>query len=499
MDSEVERFFPTASVNTTIVILRRQRNHEKRDNHNAKFVYLTTPLNEILKVYKSANLLKDEILNCEESFSNDYFRINCIKQQNLQQSSKWGQFLKAPKVYFDIIKKGQEKWINLGGEKGLADVKYGIKTGNNNFFLLEDITNSKGNFLRAAINNKDDFNTIRDIKAYHLSLVKNGLNEVWLIENEVLTPILTSPKDGYNYIVNTSHLHHKLLLIKGTKNEIRKKYPYAFEYIKYGERKGIHLGPSVASRNPWYDIGNKQLPDMSFGYMINDVGRTYLGRILTNDNFQNLYVKKRKKTLFLFLNSTIFWLFQQIIIRANFGDGVGKIQSYEFADVLVPNINLEDLDTNLGETKNFKEELGTLENLSTVNPERLMLDSAILESIGYNKKKEREEILLKLYRATSQMIQSRLEKAQSQKGAKIQRNKVAFSVYVDQLKVMLQEANLQAKNTLTFARQTTKLVSIITAEKKLQDKILDAYWKEKFGELFNEKETAKKSQIRLFD
>jgi hypothetical protein len=224
----------------------------------------------------------------------------------------------------------------------------------------------------------------------------------------------------------------------------------------------------------------------------------YLAKVFSVDNFQNIYVQKNKKSLFLVLNSTISWLIQNIIIRTNFGDGVGKIQSYELANMFVPSISLEDLQVDLGETKNYKEELGTLESIKTVNPERVKLDSAILDAIGYKNKAERQEILLELYKATYQLINARLLKAQSLKGVKAQRNKVEFSVYVEQLKQMLIEGKVEAKNTFKFAKQLEKLVREISSESKLQKKILDVYWKEKFGALFNEKEIANQQQQKLF-
>ncbi len=198
------------------------------------------------------------------------------------------------------------------------------------------------------------------------------------------------------------------------------------------------------------------------------------------------------------MNSTISWLIQQLTMRSNLGDGAGKIETYELADFAFPDINLEDLKIDLGETKNYKDELGTLESLKTVNPERVKLDSAILQTIGYKNKSERESILLELYRATYQLINGRLLKAQSLKGIKTQRNKVEFSVYVEQLKGMLIDGKMEAKNTFKFAKQLEKLVSEISSESKLQKKILDVYWKERFGKLFNEKEIANNQQQKLF-
>ena len=168
------------------------------------------------------------------------------------------------------------------------------------------------------------------------------------------------------------------------------------------------------------------------------------------------------------------------------------------ADFLVPKVDLEKLQIDLGETKNFNAELGSLDRLQTVNPERIKLDSAILEAIGYDVKKERDEKLLELYRATQKLISSRLNKAQSLKGVKVQRNKIEFRVYVDQLNTMLIEGKYEARNTFKYAKQLEYLVREISSESKLQKKILDAYWREKFGGRFNEKEIADNEQQKLF-
>jgi len=499
MDSEVERFFPTASVNTTIVVLKRQLDEKLRDSSITKFVLFRRPLLDVIKYYGNSDNLKEIINNTIENLSDEFFRINCVRQDSLIGYSKWTQFLKAPDVYIDILKKGEGSWKTLSGKNGVAIVKRGITTGCNDFFLVRDITDvSKDTHVQTAINRREFISTLEEIKRQGLRIVVNGFKEHWLIEKRFLEPILTSPKDLNTYLVNPTEVQYYVLLVEEEKSELYKNYPFVSEYIRNAERNNIHHRSTLKSRKPWYSIGERQLPNMSFSYMINDFGKTYMGKVLTNDNFQNLFVKKKKQTLFLFMNSTISWLFQQIIIRTNFGDGVAKIQSYELSDLFVPTIDLEDLKVNLGRTNNYKDELGDLDSLSTVNPERLKLDNAILNAIGYTKKEEREETLLNLYRATFQLIDARLHKAQSQKSIKSQRNKIEFKVYVDLLKDLLLERKYIAKNTLTYAHQLQKLVQEITSENKLQIRILDTYWKEKYGKVFNEKQIAQQDQLKIF-
>ena len=137
MDSQVERFFPSASVNTTIVIARKQSDEDTRNRNIVKFIYFTSTLAEGIKKIKGANKLHELIQGTDKNESNDFFRITCIHQEILFKFSKWGQFLKAPKIYFDIIEKGSTLFVPL---KDLAEVKFGIKTGCNEFFIVEDVT-----------------------------------------------------------------------------------------------------------------------------------------------------------------------------------------------------------------------------------------------------------------------------------------------------------------------------------------------------------------------
>ncbi|MBI2721865.1 MAG: hypothetical protein HYX39_06790 [Bacteroidetes bacterium] len=66
------------------------------------------------------------------------------------------------------------------------------------------------------------------------------------------------------------------------------------------------------------------------------------------------------------------------------------------------------------------------------------------------------------------------------------------------LQNLLTEGKYSAKNTLKFANELDKLIREITSESKLQKKIFDEYWKEKFGEIYNEKAIVAKSQTKMF-
>ena len=67
----------------------------------------------------------------------DLFNEGFDKKENKYIGSKWGKYIRAPKIFFKILEKGKDKLVPL---KQIADVRFGIKTGANEFFYVEDVT-----------------------------------------------------------------------------------------------------------------------------------------------------------------------------------------------------------------------------------------------------------------------------------------------------------------------------------------------------------------------
>ncbi|MBI4648196.1 MAG: N-6 DNA methylase, partial [Bacteroidia bacterium] len=205
MDSEVERFFPAASVNTTIVILKRcnGRDEDIRNSNLVRFIFFKEKLVEILKEYKNADTLITVFEKTNNSVENDFFKITCVEQKELLNESKWGIFLKAPEVYFNILKKGKGKFKTLGTNEGIANIFYGLKTGCNEFFYLKDITKtSKNNIVFSIVNNIEKFRSIDEIRKNNLRIVQNGLNEIWLIESDFVKPAIKTTKEINSYLID---------------------------------------------------------------------------------------------------------------------------------------------------------------------------------------------------------------------------------------------------------------------------------------------------------
>lgn len=68
--------------------------------------------------------------------SRAYHMLN-FNTREFPKRGRGGKYLRAPDIYFTILEKGRDKLVRLGD---IAEVRFGIKTGANEFFYLEDVT-----------------------------------------------------------------------------------------------------------------------------------------------------------------------------------------------------------------------------------------------------------------------------------------------------------------------------------------------------------------------
>jgi hypothetical protein len=413
IDNHARRSFSSSDVNTIITVFSAPQ--RSIDNlHMLRFVAFKKPFEEAVF---AENLL--EIHCAAKIIKNGFFRvfpitISALLEEGSKQEKddfignqeyigdKWGgKYLRAPDIYFTILEKGAGKFVRLGD---VAEIKFGIKTGANDFFYLQPIgTGSTTGLLR----------------------VRNGTGWEGELEEEFLKPVIKSPRECRSICIDPSKLHFRIFMCPKSKAEL--KGTKALEYIEWGEQHeitirqgkntgkrviGYHRISSVQGRRYWWNLGNREAVYLHFGYLINDVGRVYEGDIFTSDNFFDIKIKEKSSIPF---NNSIFYLFENIIGRTNFGGGLIKIQSFELENMLIPKFDHhKSIDLINYEISSIFKECGIDPSLpipieqQLPNPKSELneIDRIFFDEINLSELEKRE-----IYRVLCQLVWSRLEKA----------------------------------------------------------------------------------------
>jgi len=249
IDNLAKRVFREAGINTIISLMGARQKIVRADDL-IRFAAFKLPFEN--------SLYTENFLTIEESTNRidfDDLRVNPVRRdtlshegwenskENKYKGSKWGGiYIKAPNIFFTIMEKAKDKLVKLGD---IADVKFGIKTGADEFFYIP-----KSNPLG--------------------------------IEKEFLKPVIKSPRECKSILINPDELGLWLFVCPHEKHEIKGtnalKYiemgESAKKYIKQGKYQGsyiigIHNVSSVQGRKNWYDLGIRELPGLitpsSFG------------------------------------------------------------------------------------------------------------------------------------------------------------------------------------------------------------------------------------------
>jgi len=443
LESRCEPWFEDPAINTIVTIVERCSNKEERDNHIAKFVKVKKRLSQLIpwdmkleasKRWSGLDALayKVEIVGKEhykiedgsiesdlaglESYEDNGFRIRYMKQTDLiaellerGKTAKWGQYLRAPEVYFDIQIASGGKLIPLNK---VANIQRGFTTGINEFFYL----------------------TKERIKH-------------WGIEHEFLAPVIKSPKELSGIAVDHEKLKLKVFVCSKSKDELLKQGKLgALRYIEWGEHQVNKDGvlypncETVRNRKPyWYALSTNVLANILWvkGYdKTFKEGYSHIP-VFLDQQLYGVFQKEdhTKDLLAAVLNSTLFFLSLELSGRIPFGEGVlwtTVEEAEEYA--LVPDFRVFPPD----EAEKILQIFDELSKrpVKTIFDEvkmkdRQKLDSLVLKALGLDPK----EYLKPIYDGLTQLVRERIELANMRnkvKQVKTQRD-------VDRLKKQVME------------------------------------------------------------
>ena len=444
LESRCEPWFTEASVNTVFTIIERCDDMTERGRHLVKFVKVKKRLTDLvpgdpqlqaMERWQHLRRLTERIKDTGHKDTktvplgviteeDDNFRIRVCRQgelreelENEEKTVKWGKFLRAPEVYFDMLQKG--KFCRL---REMAMPKFGSKTRINDFFhVTSEVTAEFG------------------------------------IEAEYLLPLIKSPKDSSRIPISVGEIDLRIFVCRRSKAELKRLgHKGALRYIEWGEKQTYERGEFqgfpwpdgtwVAKRKPaWYALPNTETNSAKV-FFAQAFGDKHVHRFSPIDLIPDarLYYLEPEgaiddKTLSALLNSSVCALFNEITGRITMGDGVLELKVEDARDyLLVPDLRKATFDqkktiTTLFEALCKREILSVFEEMK--QKDRQALDVAILATIGLDPKK----YLRPIYEALCELARDRIElgkqrgKMRKTKARKVKAEKESFQEVLDEI------------------------------------------------------------------
>ncbi len=244
---------------------------------------------------------------------------------------KWGgPYLRAPDIYFRILEKAGDKLVRLGD---VAEVRFGIKTGANDFFHLEVLSHRPICPVCGEVH--EDALTAEGERSYweqgqqppknKLVAVKNGAGREGYLEAANLKPLVKS----YGELVSNPNAIPTLRLFVYAGGE------HSEDYLHYGERMGVSRRPSVSSRSPWWKLSPLTPPlaivpagvDQDYTFLPNSRG------FLIDKRLYGLF--NMEPTILALMNTALFKLSLEVLVRTGLGGGLADFTVYEYKQGLL--------------------------------------------------------------------------------------------------------------------------------------------------------------------
>ena len=409
LESRCEPWFEQSAVNTVVTILERCADREEKEQHTVKFVKVKKKLRDLIPWDMKLDAMNrwhgvDALVRKIESVGSEYlqivdgktintlkshqtyededFRIRMVTQGELLAevekagtTVKWGQYLRAPEVYFEIRRRCQGRLIPL---TRLAEVCQGTVTGADEFFYVDRMripaTQIPLRFFRNALRSSKELKRL----------------EVDVTQTRSMALIIS--EDDYSIINGRFRFVNRHL----------EKY-VASGKEKYERHSIFH---------PWFCLKPRgQTPALVFNRAISNRFSAFVVRgdcVLAHFVVINPYKDINFDLLAAVLNSSIVSLFVEVHGRSNLGEGSLKFEAKDAKGMSIPNIysfpvSLQHDILSVFGSISRREALPLHKELSRADRRRL--DALVLEAIGL----EPAKYLQPLYEGLTQLVQERLD------------------------------------------------------------------------------------------
>ena len=414
LESRCEPWFEAAAVNTVVTILERCENPADRDDNPVRFVQVKRRLAELLPQdmrlealtrWQRLNGLVGRVTSLYEAaddimqpvtHQDDEFRVRLLRQGVLRrhleangQTMKWGPYMRAPAVYFDLLAGARDRLVPL---RDIAPPTFGSKTRINEFFHLASHTIAE-----------------------------------WGIDPEFCLRLIKSPGDTDTITVDAGSLNLKIFVCRATKDELRAQGKSGtLRYIEWGEqqeyRTGVQRGmkwpdgPWVRDRKPgWYALPESETHRSQLFF-----SQAYGDRFMLKYSSQPLIADARLYFLspidqlaadlvIAVLNSSITSLLIELAGRVTLGDGALELKVEDARDYLrVPDARLftsRDREILVSAFQPLlKRPIGSVFD-EVKRPDRQLLDRAVLQAIQLDP----DVWLPRIYEGLTTLVRERME------------------------------------------------------------------------------------------
>jgi methylase of polypeptide subunit release factors len=440
-ESNCEPWFTGARVTTVATLMRREYDPAKRAANAIRFVQLRKPLKEVLESFdadplNAARMLRDFVESLDENFFDDRFRVRVVNQHELWKAGcsggvarqtkiegggtelfqgeytggKWGIYLRAPDIFFKLLDDCGPRLVPLGR---LAEIRFGVKSGADDFFFVRDVTEEEIQKCSVGLEPGSPRISRRFRSKWEIGIsdtqrvrvVESGDGSRHLVEAEYLEPEVHSLMEIDSVEIDPAKLSRKILLVADPPEKL--KGTHVLRYIRWGEREGFDQRPSCASRMPkrqWYDLDPSK-PGALFwplAHQYRHIVPLNPKGIITNKRLFDVYPNKGidPRVLCAILNSTVVALLKYLYGRQVGREGNLDTEVVDARLMLVPDVR---------ETPcTIQQRLESAFDMMRQRPcqpllrelgqtERITLDDATLESLGLPDSEERTHIRDALY------------------------------------------------------------------------------------------------------
>lgn len=315
IESQVEKWFEDARVTTAVTLLQRETDEQTRMENSVRFIQLRKPLAEIYtetlngpinesdEIARQADLdaVRDLIEEIHDHQDTNYWRVHMVSQRELwdkgrqipqpsasdvpgnnesqdgtnnepgnlehqvglpdehadnsesgqYKGGKWGQYVRAPDVWFDILETTGQGLVPL---HELAKIRFGFKTGADKFFCVRDVTDeqlerysSPAEFQRVWGISREDTAKVR--------IIRDGDGGLHLVEERYLEPEFHTLMEAKRPIIRVGDVGRLVINAQASRASLRGTH--LRRYVTYAEEQGWNTGATIVSRarvRPWYNL-----------------------------------------------------------------------------------------------------------------------------------------------------------------------------------------------------------------------------------------------------